>query len=132
MLFTTRLKQEHRKDLARNYKNLDPMLKLASERSEFQAITHVDFSSRLQTVNNKTNPLIYSLLEEFKKKSGFPMLVNTSFNVRGEPIVCNPTDAIKCFLNSGIDLLVMSNFVVDKSRLVDIDLSSYEVEFPKD
>ena len=83
-------------------------------RSVIPAITHVDFSSRIQTVTASSNELIYQLLVEFKKRTGFGVLVNTSFNIKDEPIVCTPEDAINCFLNTNIDVLIMENFLITK------------------
>ena len=77
-------------------------------------ITHLDSTSRVQTVNNKTNSDFYKILLEFKKISGYPILLNTSFNINGEPIVCSPDDAINTFFNSGIDILVINNFMIEK------------------
>lgn len=81
------------------------------------AVTHVDGSARVQTVHKATNPRFHSLIGTFAELTGVPVLINTSFNVRGEPIVCTPTDAFNCFLTTGIDVLVMDNFVVDKEDM---------------
>lgn len=83
-------------------------------RSVLPAITHVDYSSRIQTVTESTNKLMYQLLVEFKKRTGFGVLVNTSFNIKDEPIVCTPEDAINCFLNTNIDALIIENFLIIK------------------
>ena len=88
--------------------------RLSQQRSDFPAITHVDNSARIQSVDKRTNPLFWKLLKKFKEKTGHGMLVNTSFNIKDEPIVCNPSDALRCFLNSGMDVLVMGNTVYDK------------------
>ena len=77
-------------------------------------MTHVDGSGRLQTITEDMNPRYYRLIKEFHKKSGIPIIVNTSFNIKGEPIIESPTDAVRCFLGSGIDYLVMNDFVVEK------------------
>ena len=79
------------------------------------AITHIDYSARVQTVTHDTNPDYYDLLVQFEAITGCPMVVNTSFNVRGEPIVCSPADAYQCFMRTGIDYLVLGPFVLDKS-----------------
>lgn len=84
-------------------------------RSDIPAVTHVDGSARVQTVDCKRNPRLHALLTEFKKKTGCAVLVNTSFNVRSEPIVCTPKDAYCCFMRTGIDILVLENFILDKS-----------------
>jgi carbamoyltransferase len=85
-------------------------------RSTVPAITHVDYSARLQTVDSARNPRLHSLLQEFHRKTGCPILVNTSFNVRGEPIVCTPQDAYRCFNATEMDVLVLDNFVIEKAR----------------
>ena len=90
--------------------------KLNISRSTIPAVTHVDYSARIQTVHHETNPLFYELLNAFHKRTGCAVLINTSFNVRGEPIVCTPEDAYKCFLRTNIDYLVMGNFVLDKGE----------------
>jgi carbamoyltransferase len=88
--------------------------KLKSRRSQLPAITHVDYSARIQTVHADTNPRYYRLLKAFEDKTGCAVLVNTSFNVRGEPIVCTPGDAYRCFMRTEMDYLVIENFVLDK------------------
>ena len=88
--------------------------KLNIARSEIPAVTHVDYSARIQTVHANTNPLFHRLLKRFKEMTGCPLLVNTSFNVRGEPIVCTPEDAFRCFMGTELDLLVMGNCVIRK------------------
>jgi carbamoyltransferase len=90
--------------------------KLNVSRSEIPAVTHVDYSARIQTVSADTNPLFHRLLQQFKALSGCPVLVNTSFNVRGEPIVCTPEDAFRCFMGSELDVLVVGNCVLRKSE----------------
>ena len=88
--------------------------KLNIPRSEIPAITHVDYSARIQTVHDETNPRFYKLLAAFEEASGCPVLVNTSFNVRGEPIVCTPEDAYRCFMRTEMDYLVLENFLLAK------------------
>ncbi len=83
-------------------------------KSDIPAVTHVDYSARIQTVHRETNPRFYRLIQEFEKKSGCPVIVNTSFNVRGEPIVCSLEDAYRCFMRTEMDILVLENFVLDK------------------
>ena len=85
-------------------------------RSDVPAVTHVDYSARVQTVDKQRHPGVYGILEEFKRVSGYPILVNTSFNVRSEPIVCTPEDAYRCFMRTGIDVLVLENFVLQKQE----------------
>jgi len=83
---------------------------------DLPAITHVDGSARVQTVHRETNPRFYDLLTVFEKVSGCPILLNTSFNVKGEPIVCTPEDAVRCFITSDIDLLVIEDFIIDRQE----------------
>ena len=90
--------------------------KLNIKRSEIPAVTHVDYSARIQTVHKETNPKYYKLLSEFKKKTGCPILVNTSFNVRGEPIVGSPEDAYNCFMGTEMDVLVIGNCYLNKEN----------------
>ena len=83
-------------------------------RSEIPAVTHVDFSARIQTVHENTNADYYKLIHTFYDLTGCPVVVNTSFNVRGEPIVCNPEDAFKCFMKTDMDILILENFLINK------------------
>ncbi|HXD01556.1 MAG TPA: carbamoyltransferase C-terminal domain-containing protein, partial [Verrucomicrobiae bacterium] len=87
---------------------------LKAARSTLPAVTHVDYSARIQTVQREGNPLLYDLLQRFDRATGCGVLVNTSFNVRGEPIVCTPDDAYRCFMNTEMDFLVMGSFVVER------------------
>jgi len=87
-----------------------------AQRSTIPAVTHVDYSARVQTVHRETNPRFHSLIEKFKEKTGVPIVVNTSFNVRGEPIVCTPEDAFRCFMATGMDVLVIGDCVLEKSE----------------
>jgi len=114
MLMVAGVQQSRRKTVTEDEEALFGIEKLNVSRSELPAITHVDYSSRIQTVHEKTNPRYYKLLEKFKEKTGCPVLVNTSFNVRGEPIVCSPEDAFRCFMGTDIDMLVIGNCVLRK------------------
>ena len=106
--------------------------KLNIKRSEIPAVTHIDYSARIQTVNEKTNKPYYDLISKFKERTGCPLLVNTSFNVRGEPIVNSPTDAFNCFMGTELDYLVIGNCILDKSNQ-DINLKKdYTQEFELD
>jgi carbamoyltransferase len=87
------------------------------DRRTIPAITHVDGSARLQTISRRQNPLYYDLIAEFEKQTGCPIIINTSFNVRGEPIVCTPIDAWRCFMRTEMDVLVMGNFIIEKEKL---------------
>jgi carbamoyltransferase len=84
-------------------------------RSDIPAVTHIDYSARIQTVSRDTNPNYYDLIKEFERLTGCAVLVNTSFNVRGEPIVCTPADAYHCFMRTHIDYLVMGPYLLDKT-----------------
>lgn len=104
-----------------NYFELPMMERLYLQRSDFPAITHVDFSARVQTVHRETNPRYHTLLEKFKELTNCPVLVNTSFNVRGEPIVCTPEDAYRCFMRTQMDYLVIGDYLFEKKEQPDWD-----------
>lgn len=112
MLFAHKLKESFRKPFNLSSNLIDS---INQNRSPFPAVTHVDFSSRIQTVNEDSNPELFQLLVNFKSKTGFGILVNTSFNIKDEPIVCTPMDAINCFINTEIDVLIMNNFIIKKN-----------------
>jgi len=112
MLLVAPVKKELRKPLPANVTGLDL---LKAERSTLPAITHVDYSARIQTVSRAGNPLLYDLLLRFERATGCGVLVNTSFNVRGEPIVCTPDDAYRCFMNTEMDYLIMGSFVIERT-----------------
>jgi carbamoyltransferase len=114
MLKTKRVVKEKRVPLPLNYNILEPKEKLRVNRSVIPAVTHIDFSSRIQTVDKDVNPRFHKLITEFEKLTGIPILVNTSFNVRGEPIVCSAEDAYLCFINTDMDFLVINNFILFK------------------
>jgi len=96
-------------------------------RSQIPAVTHVDYSARVQTVDRRRNPRLHRLLEAFQRQTGCPVLVNTSFNVRGEPIVCTPQEAYRSFLATEMDALVLGEFVVDKAEMAaEVDLAKRE------
>jgi carbamoyltransferase len=109
--------------------------KLAVPRSDIPAVTHVDYSARLQTVDRRRHPRFHGLLERFTAKTGCPVIINTSFNVRGEPIVCTPADAFRCFMATNIDALVLENFVLLKDQqanVPELDVGDYLREFALD
>ncbi len=106
--------------------------KLNQARSEIPAVTHVDYSARVQTVHQDTNPRYHALLSRFKQRSGCPVLVNTSFNVRGEPIVCTPEEAFRCFMATGAELLVCGNCLVRKDAQDPALISDYHAEVEPD
>ena len=113
-------------------KNLFGIDKLNVPRSEIPAVTHVDYSARIQTVHKETNPIFHALISYFKEITGCPVLVNTSFNVRGEPIVCTPEDAFQCFIGTELDVLVVENLYMEKEDQ-DMDLrQAYEAAFELD
>mgnify|MGYP001413907480 CR=1 FL=1 len=132
MLFVHPIKEAYRKPLPNNYHTLSLMDKLYVQRSELPAITHIDFSARIQTVAAKDNPMMHQLLHAFKKLSGYGVLINTSFNVRGEPIVCNPNDAYACFMETDMDVLVMGNFVFYKDLQPNNDATKWRRQFKVD
>ena len=116
MLVVADVKDDKRRAMSAEQRALFGIEKLNVSRSEIPAVTHVDYSARIQTVSADTNPLFHRLLREFKALSGCPVLVNTSFNVRGEPIVCTPEDAFRCFMGNELDVLVVGNCVLRKSE----------------
>jgi carbamoyltransferase len=115
MLLVAPVRQELRLDPTEQSKQLFGIEQLKVPRSELPAITHVDYSARIQTVHEHTNPRFYALLRAFDQVTGCPVLVNTSFNVRGEPIVCTPEDAYRCFMRTEMDYLVIENFLLSKN-----------------
>ena len=131
MLLVAGVQKKRRRDVDGNgFQGLD---KLKTPRSEVPAITHVDYSARVQTVSRQQNPLYHRLIERFYEKSGCPVIVNTSFNVRGEPIVCTPEDAYRCFTRTNMDFLVIGPYIIDKTEqdLPPIDMS-WQQEFELD
>lgn len=119
MLLVTDIAKDKRKPLPQEYQSLTWREKLICLRSEIPAVTHVDFSARVQTVEKDANPKFYELLKHFKEKTGCSLIINTSFNVKEEPIVCTPEDAYMCFSGTNIDYLVMGNYLIDKKLLLD-------------
>ncbi|MCP4326871.1 MAG: carbamoyltransferase [Alphaproteobacteria bacterium] len=115
MLLVAGAKEERRRRMTAEEEALFGIEKLNVPRSEVPAITHVDYSARIQTVHRDTNPRFYGLIERFKEKTACPVLVNTSFNVRGEPIVCTPEDAFRCFMATEMDLLAVGNCLLRKA-----------------
>jgi carbamoyltransferase len=116
MLLVQPVRETRRKSLPEGYDSFSLKDKLYHLRSDMPAITHIDFSARIQTVHNETNPKYYELVQEFKKLTGYGVVVNTSFNVRGEPIICTPEDAYRCFMRTEMDYLVVGNFVFEKNQ----------------
>ncbi|HXW71273.1 MAG TPA: carbamoyltransferase [Methylocella sp.] len=116
MLLVANVKQEHCREMSDDEEALFGIDKLNVVRSDIPAVTHVDYSARIQTVHAETNPLYHALIRRFAELTGCPVLVNTSFNVRGEPIVCTPEDAFACFMGTGIEFLAIGNCILHKNR----------------
>jgi carbamoyltransferase len=116
MLLIAGVREERRKPLPEGYGTLGWREKLYHIRSDIPAVTHIDFSARLQTVHQETNPRYWSLLKAFRDRTGYGLVSNTSFNVRGEPIVCTPEDTYRCFMRTEIDYLVIGNLLFDKAQ----------------
>ncbi|MBT1704463.1 carbamoyltransferase C-terminal domain-containing protein, partial [Chryseosolibacter indicus] len=116
MLLVQPVVENRRSELPPGYHTFPIKEKLYHVRSDMPAITHIDFSARIQTVHKETNPRYYELIEEFKKLTGYGVIVNTSFNVRGEPIICTPEDAYRCFMRTEMDYLVVGNYVFAKKE----------------
>jgi carbamoyltransferase len=116
MLLVAPVVEKRRIAMGAEHQNLWGIERLNVPRSDIPAVTHVDYSARVQTVHAETNPRYHALLRAFERRTGCPVLVNTSFNVRGEPIVCSPEDAYRCFMRTEMDLLVLENCVLAKSR----------------
>lgn len=114
MLMVANVKEDKRREMTEEEQALFGIDKLNVPRSTIPAITHVDYSARIQTVHKETNPRYHALIKSFKEKTGCPIVINTSFNVRGEPIVCTPEDAFRCFMGSGIEVLVVGNCYLAK------------------
>ncbi len=114
MLLVANVRKEKRREMTDEEQKLWGIDKLNVIRSGIPAVTHVDYSARLQTVNKLDNPIYHRMIEKFDEKTGCPVIVNTSFNVRGEPIVESPLDAYKCFMRTEIDVLVLGNCLLYK------------------
>jgi len=116
MLLVAQVKDKRLEKIPDNYYQLPLLKRLYTRRSDVPAITHLDFSARIQSVDKNTNPRFWELINAFKERTGYGLLVNTSFNVRGEPIVCTPEDAYRCFMRTEMDYLVVGNFLLSKSN----------------
>ena len=133
MLIVADVLKKHRIEMTAEQEKLFGIEKLNVPRSSLPAITHVDYSARIQTVHSETNPRFYSLLTQFDQLTGCPVLVNTSFNVRGEPIVHTPEDAFRCFMRTEMDFLVLENYILDKKDQTPIEKDdSWKQEFELD
>jgi carbamoyltransferase len=116
MLFVVPVRKNRLKTLPAGYSDLPLYDRLYFERSDIPAVTHIDFSARLQSVNKNSNPRYWQLINAFKEKTGYGLIVNTSFNVRGEPMVCTPQEAYRCFMRTEMDFLVTGNWLFDKTE----------------
>jgi len=116
MLLVADVKEEHRREPDAEEKKLAGLKKLSAVRSTVPAVTHVDCSARVQTVHRETNPLYHDLISRFNEDHGCPVVINTSFNVRGEPIVSTPEDAWRCFMRTDMDCLVLGHFLLLKEE----------------
>jgi carbamoyltransferase len=114
MLLVAPVRKEIRREMSEEEQKLFGLEKLHVTRSSIPAITHVDYSARIQTVDGVNNPSYYNMIKKFDEKYGCPVIINTSFNVRGEPIVCTPEDAFLCFMRTNMDYLIMENYLLDK------------------
>ena len=132
MLLVAPLKKELCYKISEKDKKLFGIDKLKIIKSSLPAITHVDYSARIQTVHKDTNKKYYNLINEFKKITNCPVIVNTSFNVRGEPIVCSIEDAFNCFMGTNLDLLVIEDFILFKDEQDKSLLKDYKNKFELD
>ncbi len=132
MLLVGNVKKDKCIKMTKDEKSLFGIDKLNIKRSNIPAVTHVDYSSRIQTVHKETNPKYHALISKFKEKTGFPLLINTSFNVRGEPIVCSVDDAFKCFMGTELDLMVIGNCLLRKNHQYKSKIKSYKHKFVLD
>ena len=133
MLLVHPVAESRRNELPENYDGMDLRDKLYYSRSDLPSITHIDYSARIQTVHKETNPRYWELINSFKELTGYAVVVNTSFNVRGEPIVCTPNDAYRCFMRTEMDYLVVGNFIFDKKKQPEwLEKDNWKEEFVLD
>ena len=132
MLLVANVKKNIQIPMNEKDKKLFGIEKLNIKRSSIPAVTHVDYSARIQTVHKQTNPKYYKLLQKFKDVTGCPLLLNTSLNVRGEPIVCLVEDAFRCFMGTNLDILVCENFILYKEKQNKNLFKNYINKFEKD
>ena len=132
MLLVADVKKSKQLQMTNEQKNLFGIDKLNVKRSSIPSVTHVDYSARIQTVHKETNPMFHKLIEEFERITKYPVLVNTSFNVRGEPIVCSATDAFNCFMGTDLDVLVCNNFILYKDSQNSNLLKDYKNKYELD
>ena len=132
MLLVANVKKNKRRTMTTEEESLFGIDKLNVPRSSIPAITHVDYSARIQTVHAETNPRYHAVISKFKEKTGCPLVVNTSFNVRGEPIVCSTVDAFKCFMGTNLDLLAVGNYLLIKEEQDESLKENYEERYELD
>ena len=132
MLFVADINKSKKIEMTKEEHKLFGIDKLNIKRSEIPAVTHVDYSARIQTVHQNTNKMFYDLIRKFKAITNCPVLVNTSFNVRGEPIVNSPDDAFRCFMGTDLDSLVIGNCFLEKNKQSEILKKDYKNEFELD
>lgn len=132
MLMVADVHKDKQHNITKEQKDAFGLEKLNFSRSDIPAVTHVDYSARIQTVHEETNNRFYKLLQNFKSQTGCPVLVNTSFNVRGEPIVCTPEDAFRCFMGTKMDVLAIGNFILKKDDQKPENVKDYKDQFELD
>jgi carbamoyltransferase len=132
MLLVDDVKKDKRIEMTGEQESLFGIDKLNIKRSNIPSVTHVDYSARIQTVHKETNPKYHALISKFKEKTNCAVLVNTAFNVRGEPIVCTPKDAFNCFMGTELDLLVIGNCILRKEEQDKSLLGDYKDKYEKD
>ncbi len=134
MLLVAQVREERCLPPAGDTEGNDLFARVSQPRSDIPAITHVDYSARIQSVNAETNPRYHAIIDSFAKRTGYGIIINTSFNVRGEPIVCTPEDAYRCFMRTEMDWLVLGNHVLEKKAQQSTDeaAASWQEEFPLD
>ena len=132
MLLVAEINKNKKIEMSNYQKTLFGIDKLNIKRSEIPAVTHIDYSARVQTISRNQNKIFYDLISKFKERTGCPVLINTSFNVRGEPIVSSPTDAFNCFMGTQLDFLVIGNFILDKKKQNQNLIKNYKDKFELD
>ncbi len=133
MLLVAPVRAKRRVPLTEADGRLFGLQRLNRPRSDIPAVTHLDYSARIQTISARTNPRFHALLKAFEAKTGYGVLVNTSFNVRGEPIVCTPAEAYRCFMRTKMDALVLGNYLLRKATQPSLAADSdWQTEFQPD
>jgi carbamoyltransferase len=132
MLLVADVVKAKRRQMTAEEQTLFGIDKLNVPRSEIPSVTHVDYSARVQTVHKETNPRYYALIKRFKSLTSCPVIINTSFNIRGEPIICTPEDAFRCFMGTGLDVLVVGNAFLEKTAQSESLVADYKLEYELD